>query len=110
MGALIIFLNDKATLTNVTFEGIEIYSSARYPISVKLSEDSSAHIDGVTFKDINIYCDGVLKIQNRSTKGGTIDNISFIDCIRGGKICNSKQSLNIEVDGVSKTIISYGDQ
>ena len=110
LGALIIFLNDQANLTNVTFEGIEIYSSARYPISVKLSEDSSAHIDGVTFKDINIYCDGVLKIQNRSTKGGTIDNISFIDCIRGGKICNSKQSLNIEVDGVSKTIISYGDQ
>ena len=110
LGALIIFLNDKANLTNVTFEDIEVYSSAMYPISVKLSEDSSAHIDGVTFKDINIYCDGVLKIQNRSTKGGTIDNIKFINCIRGGEICNSKQSLNIEVDGVSKTIISYGDQ
>ena len=110
LGALIIFLNDKANLTNVTFEDIEVYSSAMYPISVKLSEDSSAHIDGVTFKDINIYCDGVLKIQNRSTKGGTIDNIKFINCIRGGEICNSKQTLNIEVDGVSKTIISYGDQ
>lgn len=110
LGALIIFLNDKANLTNVTFEDIEVYSSAMYPISVKLSEDSSAHIDGVTFKDISIYCDGVLKIQNRSTKGGTIDNIKFINCIRGGEICNSKQSLNIEVDGVSKTIISYGDQ
>lgn len=109
LGALIIFLNDKANLTNVTFEGVEVYSSAMYPISVKLSENSTAHIDGVTFKDINIHCDGVIKIQNRSASG-TIDNISFIDCIRGGEICNTKQSLNIEVDGVSKTIISYGDQ
>ena len=109
LGALIIFLNDKANLTNVTFEDIEVYSSAMYPISVKLSENASAHIDGVTFKDINIYCDGVIKIQNRSANG-TIDNIKFIDCIRGGEVCNSKQTLNIEVDGVSKTTISYGDQ
>ncbi len=109
LGALIIFLNDKANLTNVTFEDIEVYSSAMYPISVKLSENASAHIDGVTFKNINIHCDGVIKIQNRSANG-TIDNIKFIDCIRGGEVCNSKQTLNIEVDGVSKSIISYGDQ
>lgn len=109
LGALIIFLNDKANLTNVSFEGIEVYSSAKYPISVKLSENSTAHIDGVTFKDINIHCEGTLLIQNRS-QSGTIDHISFIDCIRDGNVCNSKQSLNIEVNGVTKTILSYGDQ
>ena len=110
LGALIIFLNDKANLTNVTFEGIEVYSSAMYPISVKLSENSSAHIDGVTFKDINIHCDGQIKIENRSPLGGTINNISFIDCIRDGEIKNSRRSLDIVLNNIDKEILHFGDK
>ena len=110
LGAVIVYLEGKAKVTNVSFEGIEVYSSVRYPISVKLSENATAQIDGITFKEVNIHCDGVIKLQNRSTQGGTMQNISFIDCIRKGKVCNSKQTLNIEVDGVSKTIISYGEK
>lgn len=108
LGALIIFLNDKANLTNVTFEGIEVYSSTKYPINVSLSEDASAHISDVTFKDITIHCDTELKIENRSTKGGSIKNVHFINCVRGGKVVNDKSSLNLRIEKVDESAVIYG--
>lgn len=108
LGALIIFLNDKAKLTNVTFEGIEVYSSAKYPINVSLSEDASAQISDVTFKDITIHCDTELKIENRSTKGGSIKNVHFINCVRGGKVANDKSSLNLRIEKVDESAVIYG--
>lgn len=110
LGALIIYLEGKSKVTDVSFEGVEVYSSAKYPINVTLHENSTAQIDGLTFKEIVIHCDGQLKLQNRSTKGGVIDNVSFIDCVRSGKICNTRRSLDIHLDGVDKTIISYGEK
>lgn len=108
LGALIIFLNDKAKLTNVTFEGIEVYSSTKYPINVSLSEDASAQISDVTFKDITIHCDTELKIENRSTKGGSIMNVHFINCVRGGKVVNDKASLNLRIEKVDESAVIYG--
>ena len=108
LGALIVFLHDKATLSNITFEGIEVYSSVKYPINVSLDEDSTAQIMDVTFKDITIYCDTELKVENRSTQGGKIHSVKIIDCTRGGKICNTQSDLKLKLKGVSADVITYG--
>ena len=109
LGAVIVYLEGAAKVTDVTFENIEVYSSAKYPINVTLGDNASAKIDGLTFKQITIFCDGELKIENRSAKGGTIDNIHFIDCVRGGEIANSKQALNLRFEKVSESIVTYGE-
>jgi hypothetical protein len=108
LGALIIFLNDGAKVTNVSFEGIEVYSSVKYPINVSLNENSRAQISNVTFKDITIHCDTELKIENRSTKGGIIRDIHFINCVRGGEIANGKQALNLRLEKVDESAVIYG--
>jgi len=108
LGALIIFLNDRAKVTNVSFEGIEVYSSVKYPINVSLNENSSAKISDVTFKDITIHCDTELKIENRSTKGGTISGIHFINCVRDGKVANSKNDLGLRLENVNESAVIYG--
>ncbi len=108
LGALIIFLNDRANVSNVSFEGIEVYSSVKYPINVSLNENASAQIKDVTFKDITIYCDTELKIENRSTAGGKILGVKFIDCVRGGKAVNDKAGLNLRIEGVDESVVSYG--
>ena len=109
LGALIIFLNDKATLSNITFEGIEVYSSVKYPINVSMNENASAQIKDVTFKDITIYCDTELKIENRSQNGGKIEGVKFINCVRGGEIVNDKKGLKLRIEGVDESIVSYGE-
>ena len=107
LGALIIFLHDKATLSNITFEGIEVYSSVKYPINVTLDNDSTAQIKDVTFKDITIYCDGALKVENRSTKG-KIESVRFINCVRGGEVVNDQAGLKLRIEGVSESVVTYG--
>ena len=109
LGALIIFLNDDAVLSNITFEGIEVYSSVKYPINVSMNENASAKIKDVTFKDITIYCDTELKIENRSQNGGKIESVRFIDCVRGGAVVNDKAGLNLRIEGVDESIVSYGE-
>ena len=109
LGALIIFLNDKATLSNITFEGIEVYSSVKYPINVSMNENASAQIKDVTFKDITIYCDTELKIENRSQNGGKILNVKFINCVRGGAVVNDKKGLKLRIEGVDESVVSYGE-
>ena len=108
LGALIIFLNDRATLTGISFEGIEVYSSVKYPINVSMNENASAKIKDVTFKDITIYCDTELKIENRSQNGGKIESVKFIDCVRGGAVVNDKAGLNLRIEGVDESVVSYG--
>ena len=108
LGALIIFLNDRATLTGISFEGIEVYSSVKYPINVSMNENASAKIKDVTFKDITIYCDTELKIENRSQNGGKIESVRFIDCVRGGAVVNDKAGLNLRIEGVDESVVSYG--
>ena len=109
LGALIIFLNDKATLSNITFEGVEVYSSVKYPINVSMNENASAQIKDVTFKDITIYCDTELKIENRSQNGGKIEGVKFIDCVRGGEVVNDKKGLKLRIVGVDESVVSYGE-
>ena len=109
LGALIIFLNDKATLSNITFEGLEVYSSVKYPINVSMNENASAQIKDVTFKDITIYCDTELKIENRSQNGGKILNVKFINCVRGGAVVNDKKGLKLRIEGVDESVVSYGE-
>ena len=109
LGALIIFLNDKATLSNITFEGIEVYSSVKYPINVSMNENASAQIKDVTFKDITIYCDTELKIENRSQNGGKILDVKFINCVRGGEVVNDKKGLKLRIEGVDESVVSYGE-
>ncbi len=108
LGALIIFLNDRANVSNVSFEGIEVYSSVKYPINVSLNENASAQIKDVTFKDITIYCDTELKIENRSTNGGKILGVKFINCVRGGEVVNDKAGLNLRIENVDESVVSYG--
>lgn len=108
LGALIIFLNDRATLTDISFRGIEVYSSVKYPINVSMNENASAKIKDVTFKDITIYCDTELKIENRS-KNGKIESVRFIDCVRGGAVVNDKAGLNLRIEGVDESVVSYGE-
>lgn len=108
LGALIIFLNDKAMLTNISFEDIEVYSSVKYPINVSMNENASAKIKDVTFKNITVYCDTELKIENRSTKGGKIESVRFIDCVRGGEVVNDKAGLKLRIEGVDESVVSYG--
>ena len=108
LGALIIFLNDRATLTGISFEGIEVYSSVKYPINVSMNENASAKIKDVTFKDITIYCDTELKIENRSQNGGKIESVRFIDCVRGGAVVNDKAGLKLRIENVDESVVSYG--
>ncbi len=108
LGALVIFLNDKANVSNVSFEGIEVYSSVKYPINVSLNENASAQIKDVTFKDITIYCDTELKIENRSQNGGKIQGVKFIDCVRGGEVVNDKAGLKLRIENVDESVVSYG--
>ena len=108
LGALIIFLNDTAKVSNVSFEGIEVYSSVKYPINVSLNENARAQITDVTFKDIKIYCDTELKIENRSQNGGKITGIKFIDCVRGGEVVNDKAGLKLRIEGVDESAVTYG--
>ena len=109
LGALIIFLNDRATLTDISFEGIEVYSSVKYPINVSMNENASAKIKDVTFKNITVYCDTELKIENRSQNGGKIESVRFIDCVRGGEVVNDKAGLNLRIEGVDESVVSYGE-
>ena len=108
LGALIIFLNDTAKVSDVSFEGIEVYSSVKYPINVSLNENARAQITDVTFKDIKIYCDTELKIENRSQNGGKITGIKFIDCVRGGEVVNDKAGLKLRIEGVDESAVTYG--
>jgi hypothetical protein len=108
LGALIIFLNDRATLTDISFQGIEVYSSVKYPINVSMNENASAKIKDVIFKDITVYCDTELKIENRS-KNGKIESVRFIDCVRGGAVVNDKAGLNLRIEGVDESVVSYGE-
>jgi hypothetical protein len=108
LGALIIFLNDRATLSDISFEGIEVYSSVKYPINVSMNENASAKIKDVTFKNITVYCDTELKIENRS-KNGKIESVRFINCVRGGAVVNDKAGLNLRIEGVDESVVSYGE-
>ena len=73
-----------------------------------MNENASAQIMDVTFKDITIYCDTELKVENRSTQGGKIHSVRFIDCVRGGQIANDKKALKLRIEGVDNSAVTYG--
>lgn len=109
LGGLVVYTTGAAKITNVTFENIEIYDSAKYPINVTIDGSSKAVIEGLTFKDVRIGGNRKVRICNRSTVGGSIDGVTFENCLRGDKEASSTRSLNVSMENVdeSKVVIVW---
>lgn len=105
LGALVVYTEGPAKITNVTFENIELHQSDKYPINVTVGDNSKAQISGLTFKNIMIGGKNKVRICNRSTVGGAINGISFENCLRDEKEVTSSRVLNVLVSNVNESNI-----
>ncbi len=105
LGSLVVILGGKAKVTDITFEDIEIYSSALYPINVTVYDIASAQVKNIYFKDIDIRGSKSIRVANNSTVGGTIENLYFDNCLRDGKLIKTYARLGLRLTNVEKTSI-----
>ena len=83
LGSVVVYLTGGATVDDITFEDIEIYSSVKYPINVTVENGASAVIENVYFRNIDIRGDRAVRIAD-NTDTGAIRNLWFDDCERDG--------------------------
>ena len=105
LGALVVILGGKATVTDIVFEDIEVYSSALYPVNVTLYDIANARIDGIYFKNLDIRGGEAVRVANNSTVGGVIGSLYFEDCTRNGILIESYARLGLKLTNVDKTKI-----
>lgn len=105
LGGLVVYTTGAAKITNVIFDNIEIYDSAKYPINVTIDGSSKAKIEGLTFKNIRIEGSRKVRLCNRSTVGGSIDGVTFEYCSRNGKEATSARVLSMSVENVDEAKI-----
>ena len=106
LGALVVYTEGPAKITNVTFENIELHQSDKYPINVTIHKSSKAQISGLTFRDIRIDGNHKVRICNRSEVGGAINWITFENCLRGDKEVTSKKVLSALIENVDDAKIA----
>ena len=105
LGSVVVILGGTAKVTDVTFEDIEIYSSALYPINVTLYDIASANVKNIYFKDIDIRGTKSIRVANNSTVGGVIKNLYFDNCMREGKLIKTYAKLGLRLTNVDKTSV-----
>lgn len=105
LAGLVVYTTGAARITDVTFENIEIYDSAKYPINVTVDGSSKAKIEGLTFRNIRIEGSRKVRICNRSTVGGQINGVTFENCFRNGKEATSERVLSTSVENVDEAKI-----
>ena len=101
LGALVVYLTDKARIRDVHFENIELHSSALYPVNVTLDEASTAFIEEVYFRNIDIRGSEPVRVANNSEAGGRIGNLYFDGCTRDGVPVKTYAQLCPKLTGVT---------
>lgn len=101
LGALVVYLTDKARIRDVHFENIELHSSALYPINVTLDEASTAFIEEVYFRNIDIRGREPVRVANNSEAGGRIGNLYFDGSTRDGVPVKTYAQLCPKLTGVT---------
>lgn len=102
LGALVVIMGGQAKVTDIHFEDIEIYSSALYPINVTVYKDSSANVESVYFKNIDIRGVKSVRVANNSTAGGKIGTLYFDGCMRDGALIKTYAKLGLSLTNVEK--------
>ncbi len=106
LGALVVYADGQAQITDVEFRNIEIYRADKYPINITVGDDATAQIDGLTFSNIRIlFSNNKIRVCNRSKAGGTIDNVQFKDIYRKGTAATDSKSLGLSLSKVDESSI-----
>ncbi|MBQ3814668.1 MAG: hypothetical protein II836_01320 [Clostridia bacterium] len=106
LGALVVYADGQAQITDVEFRNIEIYRADKYPINVTVGDDATAQIDGLTFSNIRIlFSNNKIRVCNRSKAGGTIDNVQFKNIYRKGTAATDSKSLGLSLSKVDESSI-----
>ena len=92
LGSVVVYLIGAATVDDITFEDIEIYSSIKYPINVTVEDSASAVIENVYFRNIDIRGDRAVRIAD-NTGTGAIRNLWFDACTRDGAAIEDEAGL-----------------
>ena len=109
LGAMVVYLTGKAHVDEVYFENIELYHSTKYPINVTLEEGSTAVIENVYFKNIDIRGGKPVRIANNS-ESGDIRALWFDDCTRNGNAVTDDGTLSVKISDVARAVIHINEQ
>ncbi len=105
LGSLVVILGGGATVTDILFEDIELYSNALYPVNVTLYDISAAQVDDIRFKDLDIRGGEPVRVANHSTVGGKIKNLYFDNCSRNGMPVKTYARLGLKLTNMEKADI-----
>ena len=108
LGALVVFSeHNEAKVTNVTFENIEVHHADQYAVLIVLGEDCAAQFENIVFRNVTFKDSAPVRINNRSTVGGTIKNVVFENCYRKQRQINKKSLLIPRFTNVDESEITY---
>ncbi len=109
LGSVVVYLTGKAHVDDVHFEDIEIYHSTKYPINVTLEQGSTAVIENVYFKNIDIRGGKAVRIADNA-EGGEIRALWFDHCTRNGNAITDDGKLSVKLTDVDRGIIHINEQ
>ncbi len=109
LGSVVVYLTGKAHVDEVHFENIELYHSTKYPINVTLEQGSTAVIENVYFKNIDIRGGKAVRIADNS-ETGEIRALWFDDCTRNGNAITDDGKLSVKLTDVDRSIIHINEQ
>ena len=109
LGAVVVYLTGKAHVDDVSFANIELYHSAKYPINVTLESGSTAVIENVSFKNIDIRGGKPVRIANNS-EAGEIRALWFDGCTRNGNAITDDGKLSVKLTNVDRGIIHINER
>ena len=114
LGSLAIIVGDAGTISNITFENIEIYYDVKYPIILAFKKDEYSHqlaygrIENIYFKNISYNSHANTEIRMNALDAsaqGNIKDIYFDNITKNGTQITSVNDLKLKLAHVLTTDI-----
>ena len=105
LGCLVIIVGNDATISDITFSGINIYDHNFYPINLSIHDGGNGNIENINFHNIYYKNDYKIRIFNDSTSGH-IKNVRFSNIFKGGIKQKSSKIFNTEGNNISEITIA----
>ena len=109
LGGVVVYLTGKAHVDDVHFENLELYHSTKYPINVTLEEGSTAVIENIYFRNIDIRGGKPVRIANNSADG-EIRALWFDGCMRNGGAITDDNKLSVKLKDVDRSVVHINEK
>ena len=112
LGSLAIVVGDAGTISDITFEDIEIYYDVKYPILLSFKKDEFSHqtdygrIENIRFKNIsyNSHANTEIRMNALSSAAqGNIKNIYFDNIFKNGEKVTTLDDLKLKLAYVASS-------